>query len=70
MMIIFDSYDLPAICDCSQECVSALLGDQLTGLKEEEMCRNPSQNAVELLNRVIAIQSNVELYPGVGNRES
>ena len=50
------SYDLPSICDCSQECVSALLGDQLSGLKDEEMTRNPSPNAVDLLNRVIGIQ--------------
>ena len=50
------SYDLPAICDCSQECVSALLGDQLSGLKEEEVTRKPAPNAVDLLNRVIAIQ--------------
>jgi len=35
--------------------VSALLGDEISGLKEEEITRKPCQNAVELLNRVIAI---------------
>jgi len=49
-------YDLPSICDCSQECVSALLGDEVSALKDEEMTRKPCQNAVELLNRVVSIQ--------------
>jgi histone deacetylase 4/5 len=50
-------YDLPSICDCSQECVSALLGDEISPLREEEITRKPCRNAVDLLNRVIAIHA-------------
>jgi histone deacetylase 4/5 len=50
-------YDLPSICDCSQECVSALLGDEISPLKEEEITRKPCQNAIDLLNRVISIHA-------------
>ncbi|XP_054163857.1 histone deacetylase 4-like isoform X2 [Oppia nitens] len=57
VMALEGGYDLPAICDCSQECVSALLGDDLSGLTEDEMTRKPCQNAVELLQRVVSIQS-------------
>lgn len=49
-------YDLPAICDCSQECVKALLGDECTPIKEEEMQRKPCQTAVDVLQKTIAVQ--------------
>ncbi|KAG8186124.1 hypothetical protein JTE90_022713 [Oedothorax gibbosus] len=50
-------YDLPAICDCSQECVKALLGEECTPIKEEEMQRKPCQSAVDLLQKTIAVQT-------------
>lgn len=54
---IFTSrYDLPAICDCSQECVKALLGDECTPIKEEEMQRKPCQIAIDVLQKTIAVQ--------------
>ncbi|CAG2109081.1 unnamed protein product, partial [Medioppia subpectinata] len=56
VMSLEGGYDLPSICDCSQECVSALLEDEVSALKEEEMTRTPCQNAIELLNRVVSIQ--------------
>lgn len=49
-------YDLPAICDASQECIKALLGDDLAPLREEEMVRKPCQPAIETLQRTAAIQ--------------
>lgn len=49
-------YDLPAICDCSQECVKALLGDECTPIKEEEMQRKPCQIAIDVLQKTIAVQ--------------
>jgi len=49
-------YDLPAICDSAQECVRALLGDEPTPLREEELQRAPCQNAVDTLQKTIAIQ--------------
>ncbi|KAI1299267.1 Histone deacetylase 4 [Halotydeus destructor] len=50
-------YDLPSICDCAQECVASLLGDDLTSIPEEEMDRRPCQNGVEAMLRVLAIQA-------------
>ncbi|XP_055388035.1 histone deacetylase 4 isoform X2 [Condylostylus longicornis] len=49
-------YDLPAICDSAQECVRALLGDDLTKISEEELSRPPCQNAICTLQKTIAIQ--------------
>ncbi|KAL9879206.1 histone deacetylase 4 isoform 2-T10 [Glossina fuscipes fuscipes] len=50
-------YDLPAICDSAQECVRALLGDRLSPLQENELNRPPCQNAIDTLQKTIAIQS-------------
>ncbi|CAN7997447.1 unnamed protein product, partial [Ixodes pacificus] len=49
-------YDLPSICDCSQECVAALLGDEVSPLREEEVTRQPCGAAVQVLQRTAAIQ--------------
>ncbi|XP_011303794.1 histone deacetylase 4 isoform X2 [Fopius arisanus] len=49
-------YDLAAICDSAQECVRALLGDETSPIKEEELTRVPCQNAVDTLQKTIAIQ--------------
>ncbi|XP_033221341.1 histone deacetylase 4 isoform X4 [Belonocnema kinseyi] len=49
-------YDLAAICDSAQECVRALLGDDPTPLREEELTRAPCQNAIDTLQKTIAIQ--------------
>lgn len=59
MKLIFflnSRYDLPAICDCSQECVKALLGEECTPIKEEEMQRKPCQIAIDVLQKTIAVQ--------------
>ncbi|XP_066595945.1 histone deacetylase 4 isoform X7 [Prorops nasuta] len=49
-------YDLAAICDSAQECVRALLGDEPTPLRNEELTRAPCQNAIDTLQKTIAIQ--------------
>jgi histone deacetylase 4/5 len=49
-------YDLPAICDAAQECVKALLGEETSPMREEELCRPPNQNAIDTLQKTIAIQ--------------
>ncbi|XP_011291565.1 histone deacetylase 4 isoform X2 [Musca domestica] len=49
-------YDLPAICDSAQECVRALLGDPLSPIAESELNRQPCQNAIDTLQKTIAIQ--------------
>ncbi|XP_055523207.1 histone deacetylase 4 isoform X5 [Wyeomyia smithii] len=49
-------YDLPAICDSAQECVRALLGDELSPIAAAELSRPPCQSAIETLQKTIAIQ--------------
>lgn len=49
-------YDLTAICDSAQECVKALLGDDPSSINEEELSRAPCQNAIDTLQKTIAIQ--------------
>lgn len=50
-------YDLPAICDCSHECTTSLLGDECSPMKDDEISRRPCQAAVEVLQRIVAIQA-------------
>ncbi|XP_070794119.1 histone deacetylase 7 isoform X1 [Pituophis catenifer annectens] len=50
-------HDLTAICDASEACVSALLGNELEPLPEEILQRKPSTNAVHSLEAVIQVQS-------------
>lgn len=49
-------YDLPAICDSAQECVKALLGDEPAPISDEELSRHPCQNAIDTLQKTMAIQ--------------
>ena len=56
IMTLEGGYDLPSICDASHECVRALLGDDLTPIRPEELDRRPCQNAIETLRKSIAIQ--------------
>lgn len=49
-------YDLPAICDSAQECVRALLNDDLAPIAELELARSPCENAIDTLQKTIAIQ--------------
>ncbi|XP_043264566.1 histone deacetylase 4 isoform X3 [Colletes gigas] len=49
-------YDLAAICDSAQECVRALLGDEPSQLRDEELTRSPCQNAIDTLQKTIAVQ--------------
>ncbi|XP_032690641.1 histone deacetylase 4 isoform X5 [Odontomachus brunneus] len=49
-------YDLAAICDSAQECVRALLGDEPSPLRDDELTKIPCQNAIDTLQKTIAIQ--------------
>lgn len=55
-MALEGGYDLPAICDSVEECVRALLGDDLAPIADRELSRPPCPNAVETLQKTIAIQ--------------
>uniref|UniRef100_A0A6I8R419 Histone deacetylase n=1 Tax=Xenopus tropicalis TaxID=8364 RepID=A0A6I8R419_XENTR len=50
-------HDLTSICDASEACVSALLGNELDPLPEETLRQRPNQNAVCSLETVIHVQS-------------
>lgn len=49
-------YDLPAICDSAAECVKVLLGDEPSPIAQDELLRPPCQNAIDTLQKTIAIQ--------------
>ncbi|XP_008185951.1 histone deacetylase 4 isoform X8 [Acyrthosiphon pisum] len=49
-------YDLTAICDSAEECVRALLEDDVTPIVQSELHRTPCQNAIKTLQKTIAIQ--------------
>ncbi|XP_073519280.1 histone deacetylase 7 isoform X2 [Phyllobates terribilis] len=50
-------HDLTSICDASEACVSALLGNEMDPLPEEILRQRPNQNAVRSLETVIQVQS-------------
>ncbi|XP_060108684.1 histone deacetylase 7 isoform X2 [Heteronotia binoei] len=50
-------HDLTAICDASEVCISALLGNELEPLPEETLQQKPNANAVRSLENVIQVQS-------------
>uniref|UniRef100_A0A4W3IY22 Histone deacetylase n=1 Tax=Callorhinchus milii TaxID=7868 RepID=A0A4W3IY22_CALMI len=50
-------HDLTAICDASEACVSALLGNELEPFTQEVLQQRPNPNAVHSIENVIEIQS-------------
>ncbi|XP_028611161.1 histone deacetylase 4 isoform X2 [Grammomys surdaster] len=50
-------HDLTAICDASEACVSALLGNELEPLPEKVLHQRPNANAVHSMEKVIDIHS-------------
>ncbi|XP_056418723.1 histone deacetylase 7 isoform X2 [Hyla sarda] len=50
-------HDLTSICDASEACVSALLGNEIDPIPEETLRQRPNQNAVRSLETVIQVQS-------------
>uniref|UniRef100_UPI00398EBE7F histone deacetylase 4 n=1 Tax=Pristiophorus japonicus TaxID=55135 RepID=UPI00398EBE7F len=50
-------HDLTAICDASEACVSALLGNELEPFTQEVLQQRPNHNAVCSIENVIEIQS-------------
>ncbi|XP_075055364.1 histone deacetylase 7 isoform X3 [Mixophyes fleayi] len=50
-------HDLTSICDASEACVSALLGNELDPFPEEILQQRPNPNAVRSLETVIQVQS-------------
>ncbi|XP_061579920.1 histone deacetylase 4 isoform X2 [Cololabis saira] len=50
-------HDLTAICDASEACISALLGNELEPISDEVLQQRPNANAVQSLERVIDFHS-------------
>ncbi|KAM6979055.1 histone deacetylase 4 isoform 1-T2 [Tautogolabrus adspersus] len=49
-------HDLTAICDASEACVSALLGNELDPIPDEVLQQRPNANAVHSMEKVIEVQ--------------
>ncbi|MBN3298014.1 HDAC9 deacetylase, partial [Amia calva] len=64
-------HDLSAICDASEACVNALLGNELESLPEKVLHAKPNANAVSSIEKTIEIQSkywkSVQKYSSVVN---
>ncbi|XP_052594289.1 histone deacetylase 9 isoform X9 [Peromyscus californicus insignis] len=50
-------HDLTAICDASEACINALLGNELGPLEEDVLHQTPNTNAAASLQRITEIQS-------------
>ncbi|XP_077472595.1 histone deacetylase 4 isoform X1 [Stigmatopora argus] len=50
-------HDLTAICDASEACVSALLGNELEPLPEEVLHQRPNANAIQSMEKVLEAHS-------------
>lgn len=50
-------YDLPAVCDCAQECVRALLGERQAPPAYTELARQPHARAQDALRTTIAVHA-------------
>uniref|UniRef100_A0A8C9W6C5 histone deacetylase n=1 Tax=Scleropages formosus TaxID=113540 RepID=A0A8C9W6C5_SCLFO len=55
VLVLEGGYDLTAICDASEACVSALLGVEVEPLPEDTLRQSPSANGVRSLQRVLQV---------------
>ncbi|KAL4655619.1 histone deacetylase 7-like isoform X1 [Arapaima gigas] len=55
VLVLEGGYDLTAICDASEACVSALLGVEVQPLPEDVLQQVPSANGVRSLQRVLQV---------------
>uniref|UniRef100_A0A8C1GAT8 Histone deacetylase n=1 Tax=Cyprinus carpio TaxID=7962 RepID=A0A8C1GAT8_CYPCA len=50
-------HDLTAICDASEACVSALLGNELDPISEDVLQQRPNPNAIHSMEKVLEVHS-------------
>ena len=55
-LVLEGGYELQPICDASEVCLRALLGEDIPMLSEEEMRRRPNADAVETLETTLKVQ--------------
>jgi len=56
-LVLEGGYSLDVLCDSAEQCCRALMGQQLEKISHCELARPPSHNAVETLQKTLAIQS-------------
>ncbi len=56
VLVLEGGYDLPSICDASETCVGALLGDKIQPIRDEELRRRPHESAVDALQTTLKCQ--------------
>ena len=61
-LVLEGGYDLASICDSSEECVRALLGDPSPQMSEETLLSKPNFNCVQSLEEVVKIQSKAKPF--------
>lgn len=59
VLVLEGGYDLPSICDASEVCVGALLGDDVKTVSKEEMCRRPHETAIEAMHMTMKCHGKV-----------
>lgn len=56
-LVLEGGYNLSVLCDSVEQCVRALMGHSIEKIGQEELARRPCQNAIDTLQKTMAIQS-------------
>lgn len=57
VLVLEGGYDITTLCDASQACVRALVGNEPEPLAEEELLRRPYDHAIRSLEELLHVQS-------------
>ncbi len=53
VLVLEGGYDLPSICDASETCVGALLGNDVPPISDAELSRPPCEAAVRAMETTV-----------------
>ena len=56
-LVLEGGYSMDALCDSAEQCSRALMGHPIEKISHDELSRPPCYNAVETLQKTVAIQS-------------
>ena len=56
-LVLEGGYNLPVLADSAEQCVRALVGEAIEKIVGSELARRPCQNAIDTLQKTMAIQS-------------
>merc|ERR1719228_2412319 len=56
-LVLEGGYNLNVLCDSAEQCVRALMGQTIEKIVSGELVRRPCQNAVDTLQKTMAIQT-------------